>query len=130
MDLKLITDAAERVAAGALVVPCFESESQEAADPSITDQSGWLAGLRSDGEFTGKLHEIAILHRPAGIAAKRLAVIGSGKREKFSPEIARRLGAAAVRSLREKGVRTVAFLLNEAGDQIAQAIGEGAILGS
>ncbi len=141
MQIQLETSPLEKLPVDALAVICFEAEeknaaeapavaSESSADPEIAAQSGWLADLRNTGEFTGKLYEIAILHRPQGTSAKRLVVIGGGKREKFSTVEARRLGGALLRSLKSKGARTVALSLNgfEAPDYIAAAT-EGALLG-
>jgi leucyl aminopeptidase len=99
-------------------------------DEAVAQQDGWLAELRSAGEFTGKLYEITVLHRPKGLAAKRLAVVGGGKQEKFGERELRRLAAVIVRHLQAKGVRTVALQLPAgAGKNDVIAALEGAILG-
>jgi leucyl aminopeptidase len=64
------------------------------------------------------------------LAAKRLAVIGVGKREKFSPAVARRVAGALVRSLRSKGVRNLALLLEQADATMVRSVAEGATLGA
>ena len=56
--------------------------------------------LYDSGEFSGKALEIAILHRPAGLKAKRLVLAGGGKREKFDAAELRKLIGAVVRSLK------------------------------
>ena len=117
----------------ALAVICFDAEGGAAPqDPSIAVQSGWIADLRSCGEFTGKLYESAILYRPEGIPAKRLVVIGGGKSGSFTPTEARRLSGALVRSLKPKGVKTVALSLapEHAAPEYVAAIAEGAITGA
>ena len=91
-------------------------------------QDGWLAEMRATKEFSGKLYEIAILHRPQGLAAKRLAVIGGGKRDKFSTVEARRVAGTLVRTLKAKGVRTIALLLEKPAEYVT-AVAEGAVLG-
>jgi len=123
MQLKVETAQIEKASADALAVICFETEersgaeapaarSRTNADPDIAAQSGWLADLRLTGEFTGKLYEMAVLHRPEGLAAKRLVVIGGGKRERFSSVEVRRLAGTLVRSLKPKGIRNIALLLD------------------
>jgi leucyl aminopeptidase len=142
MQIQIETSPAEAVAADALGVICFESEAQQetgsvaavspaSADPEVANPSGWLAELRSVGEFTGKPYETVILYRPQGVAAKRLVVIGGGKREKFSGFEARRVAGALTRSLKGRGVRSLALLLEppEAAD-LAEALVEGAVLGA
>src|SRR6266566_192310 len=133
MQVQIETSPLEKLTADALAVICFETESAPAtnADPEIAAQSGWLAELRASGEFTGKLYEMAILHRPQGIGAKRLVVVGGGKWEKFSTIEARNIGGALVRALKCKGVRSIALTLEgtDMADNVKAAV-EGAVLGA
>jgi leucyl aminopeptidase len=142
MQVQIDTSPLENLSADALAVICFEAPEDAAAhaaeapavgsaaipDPEIAAQSGWLAELRAGGEFTGKLYETAVLHRPQGLAAKRLVVIGGGKREKFSPLEARRLAGTLVRKLKEKGLRSIALLIEPEAQYVTAAV-EGALLG-
>ncbi len=113
MQVQIETSPLKKLTADALAVICFETEDAAAPgrnpDPEIAAQSGWLADLRASGEFTGKLYEISILHRPPGLVAKRLVVIGGGKREKFSTVEARNIGGALIRGLKGKGARSIAL---------------------
>ena len=77
MQILLETSPIENLAVDALAVFCYEAAE---TDPAIAGQAGWLSELRTSLEFSGKLYDIAILHRPRGVAAKRLVVIGGGKR--------------------------------------------------
>ncbi|MBV9405255.1 MAG: leucyl aminopeptidase, partial [Acidobacteriaceae bacterium] len=147
MQIRVETIAIQDVTADALAVICFEADEKKTeekktgegppgtgeapADAPITAQNGWLAELRSSGEFTGKPYEIAILHRPQGTGAKRLVVLGGGKRDKFSAVEARRAAGALVRALKGKGARTIALLLTDfANRDYVSATVEGAILGA
>jgi len=144
MQIRLETSAVEKLSVDALAVIAFErkeakegttpaeaAEPQENADPDIAGQAGWMAELRASGEFTGKLYDLATLHRPQGTNAKRLVVIGGGKREKLSTAESRRIAGALVRGLKSKGVRTMALLLEglDAAEH-AEAVIEGALLGA
>jgi leucyl aminopeptidase len=140
MQIEFENAPLETIAADALAVICFESEEKTAegpavapstsSDPAVAAQSGWLAELRETGEFTGKLYEMATLYRPEGISAKRLIVVGGGKRGKFTAVEARRLAGALVRNLKPRGIRAIALALNEdANPEVAEAVAEGAILG-
>lgn len=141
MQLHIETGQIEKVGADALAVICFEAEEKGAAtgpagtgpasDPPVAAQSGWLADLRASGEFTGKLYEMALLYRPQGVAAKRLVVVGGGKREKFSSVEVRRIAGTLVRSLKSKGVRSIALLVDTPnGDEYVTPAAEGAVLGN
>ena len=147
MQLQIETWAPEKTTADSIAVICFETPEMEAAastagaeatasasptspDPKIADQSGWLAELRSSGEFSGKLYETAILYRPEGLPSKRLVVIGGGKREKFGSTEIRRVAAALARSLKCRGIRSVALVLEHAdAPNLVTAAAEGALLG-
>ena len=143
MQISVVTSPAEKFVADALAVVCFEDdeavvENQQTEpavqapkllDPEITAQGGWMAELRSSGEFTGKLYETALLYHPQDLAAQRLVVVGGGKRTKFSPIELRRVAGFLVRSLKTKGLRTIGLLLGSSDHADVLAVAEGAILG-
>jgi leucyl aminopeptidase len=144
MQVQIDTSPIENVSADALAVICFETDETQAGqaaelsavapsttpDPQVAAQSGWLAELRVTGEFTGKLYDLAILHRPEGVSAKRLVVVGGGKREKFSAIEARRIAGTLVRSLKSKGAASIALLIeNQPAIEYVTAAAEGAMLG-
>jgi leucyl aminopeptidase len=133
MRVQIETSPLEKLTADALAVICFETDPANPGayhDPEIAAQSGWLADLRASGEFTGKLYELSLLHRPQGVGAKRLAIIGGGKREKFSAVEARNIGGALIRALKCKGIRSIALVLEDGtGADFVTAAVEGAILG-
>jgi leucyl aminopeptidase len=128
MQIQIETSAVEQLSVDALAVVCFESD--ENPPGPLATQSGWLQEILTSGEFNGKLYEIAILHRPQGLAAKRLVVIGGGKQATFSPVEARRIGGSLVRSLKTKGVHSLALLLNQADSPTISAVAEGVVLGA
>jgi leucyl aminopeptidase len=132
MQLLIQTSPAAHTEADALAVLAFEAENgHQPADSALAEQNGWLAELRSSGEFTGKLYETAILHRPAGLAGKRLVVIGAGKAEKISTVELRRIAGTLVRSLKGKGVRSIGLLLDrDPSAEHVLAAAEGAVVGA
>ena len=69
MQLKIETGAVEQLNSDALAVICYEADDNP---PALAVQGGWLKEVIAAGEFSGKLYEIAILHRPQSLAAKRL----------------------------------------------------------
>jgi leucyl aminopeptidase len=128
MESKLISQAFDRVQADAIAVLVFEDDPAPAELAAFTT---WLEELRTSAEFTGKPGELAVLHQAPGVAAKRLVVVGAGKRSAFDAAGLRRAVGATVRSLKQKGVKTLAWWLagvDVAGD--ASAAVEGAILGN
>ena len=86
----------------------------------------------ASAETTGKLFETTLLHRPAGLKAKRLLLIGGGKAKSFSSTELRKAAGAAVRAMKGKSIRTFAFAVPQNGASAAdsvRAIVEGAYVG-
>jgi leucyl aminopeptidase len=127
MQLNIETTPVEQLGADALAAICYESDTNF---PQAAMQGGWLEEIIAAGEFTGKLYEIAVLHRPQGLAAKRLVIVGGGKRAAFSPVEARRVAGSLVRGLKGKGVRSIALLVERVDPATISAFAEGALLGA
>jgi leucyl aminopeptidase len=125
MDIRFETKPAAEIEADVLMVLGFEDA------PPVTLAAESVRELYDSGEFKGKPLEIAVLHRPAGLKAKRLALAGAGKAAKFGSADLRQLCGAAVRTLKSKGARNIVIALDDRfrGDDFAAAAVEGAILG-
>jgi leucyl aminopeptidase len=89
------------------------------------------ADLIASGDVTGKMFETSWLHKPAGLKAKRLLLIGGGKVKKFAASDLRKVAGAAVRALKSRNVRSLAFAVPDAlpGDHSVRAAVEGAFVG-
>ena len=87
-----------------------------------------LQQLQTAGELTGKAFECTLLRWPAGMAASKLLVVGAGKREKFSETHLRHLAGAAVRNLRSRGVRELAWILGSTEPGAVAAVVDGALV--
>ncbi len=87
--------------------------------------------MRTSGEFTGKSGEMATLHQPQGLKAKRLIAVGGGKKDKFDAAVLRKAVGTVVRAVKQKGVKKLAWMLSGDNDTVtAEAAVEGAILGN
>jgi leucyl aminopeptidase len=91
--------------------------------------SGLLKKLSASTEFTGKLLEMTLIHAPGGLKATRLLLVGAGKRDKFDIATLRKIAGAALRYLKSRSVKHLAFLIreNDLNENSAQAVAEGAI---
>ncbi len=101
-----------------------------AADKAIVDAA---AELISSGEVTGKTFETVLVHRPQGLKARRLLLVGGGKAKNFSAFELRKLAGTAVRVLKPKGIRSFAFLAPELASGATDAVKslvEGAFVGN
>jgi leucyl aminopeptidase len=120
-----VTDAAENNNNG---------DKSEKHDPQIqTDDRAVrdaAADLIASGEVTGKMLESVLLHKPQGLKAKRLLLIGAGKAKSFSSSELRKLAGAAVRSLKAKDLKSFAFIMPDGVDGAAKSIVEGALVGN
>ena len=110
------------------------SPSVECADVAVREAA---KDVISSGEVTGKAFETTLLHRPPGLKAKRLLLVGGGKAKNFSAAELRKLAGAAVRTLKSKSIRSFAFALPANGtaagvsaDDAVRAIVEGAFVGN
>src|SRR5580658_6469415 len=121
METKLLYQPLDKVEADAVVFVMYEGDP---ASAELKFASAWLEEMRASGEFSGKTDELAVLHQPQGIRAKRMVVAGGGKRETFD---LRKTVGSAVRALKQKGVKRLAWSLNGADPEAAV---EGAILGN
>ncbi len=95
----------------AAIVNCGDTPVREAAKDVI-----------ASGEATGKIFETTLLHRPAGLKAKRLLLVGGGKAKNFSAAELRKLAGAAVRTLKGKSIRSFAIALPENGLSAAEGV--------
>src|SRR5437764_11076873 len=90
------------------------------------------SAIVSSGDITAKNFETTWLHAPSGLKAKRLLLVGGGKSKSFSITDLRKLAGAAVRALKPRSLRSLAFLVPEgvsATDGVS-AILEGAFVGN
>jgi leucyl aminopeptidase len=125
VEIGATTSATEGFAPELLAVALFEGESP----PDIGEDA---AGVVSDGDFSGKPNETALLYGQQG-KAPRLLLVGLGDRNLATPEKLRRAAATVARRARTLKLREAALSLPElpATDarETAQAAAEGAKLG-
>ena len=65
----------------------------------------------SSGEFKASANETVLLHVPAGLAAKRLLIVGLGKKAKATVHSVRSAAGTAVRFAKPRGIRELVFAL-------------------
>jgi leucyl aminopeptidase len=124
MHVKLATGSASQVDSDALVIIGFEGTPPEGP------AAGQIKEFYDSTEFSGKSGEVAVLHHPSGLSAKRLVLGGGGKRERFDAAELRKLTGVVVRALKSKGIRSITLALDEPfrSDAFSAAAVEGALL--
>jgi len=123
-------DPLAQLSTSALVAYCFEEapSSSGTVERLPEETRHQLQELQTAGELTGKAFECTILRWPPGMAASKLLVIGAGKREKFSDTQLRHLAGAAVRNLRSRGGRELAWILGSSEPSAVAAVVDGALV--
>jgi leucyl aminopeptidase len=140
MKITLHTASPSQIETECLVVPVLDAaeitngDKSDKHNPQIqTNDKAVLdaaADLIASGEVTGKMLEVALLHKPSGLKAKRLMLIGGGKAKNFSSYELRKLAGAAVRSLKAKELKSFAFVAPGGISDAAKSIVEGAFIGN
>jgi leucyl aminopeptidase len=131
MQITLETKPFAGLETDALVSYVFEGDDPIQGRIAEIDQAagGLLKKLSKSGEFSGKPLEMTLIHAPAGLKATRLLLVGAGKREKFEVAGLRKLAGAALRYLKSRSAKQIAFLVREgdSNDGTAQSIVEGVV---
>ena len=132
MQIGFRHDPIAQVSCSALVT--FAFEASQASSGSVERLPGetqsFLQEIHAGGGLSGKAYECTLIHRPPGLAAQKLLVIGAGKKDKFSVGQRRRLAGTAVRYLRTRGVRDIAWVADgpESAAECIESVVEGALL--
>jgi len=117
MDIRLIAANPAEVETDCLVVFALDHGTKEKSEPRLTVKDPALekavADLVAGGEVNGKAYETVLLHRPQGLKAKRLLVVGAGKGKTFSHAEVRRAAGSALRCLKPKMIKSCAIVLPE-----------------
>ncbi|HEV8020517.1 MAG TPA: leucyl aminopeptidase [Candidatus Lustribacter sp.] len=134
MQVRITSDAPASHATGTLVIPVFADKRLDGVAQEIDAAlGGALADVLASDEIAGKPSELAVVHAK-DTPYKRVALIGLGDREKFTPYALARLAGTATRKLGKRNVASLAFVLpaEAKGHELlaASAIAEGAIAGT
>jgi leucyl aminopeptidase len=142
MKITISTAAPSQIETECLVVPVVDAaESKNGDKPKPSPQlqtddkviTAAAADLIAAGEVTGKMLETTLLHKPAGLKAKRLLLIGGGKARSFSTSELRKLAGAALRNLKAKSLTSFAVVAPDLATGVPDAVKsivEGAYVGS
>jgi leucyl aminopeptidase len=88
------------------------------------------AAVLASGEFKAGANETLLLHAPAGLAAKRLLLVGLGKQAKATVVAVRNAAGVAVRFTKPRGIHEVAFALPVTEQLAAAPSGRAAVEGA
>lgn len=120
MDVMMTAHGALEQATPLAAIGLFEGETA----PEL------IASLFETADFTGRSKQTLLLYTRDGAAARRVLLLGLGKREKLTPDLQRELAAIAVQRAAELRLPSCTVDLRAADAPAVQAIAEGALLGA
>ena len=138
MQIDAKVGRAEGEAAELLVLMHCEGESLSKPDTSALDKAlgGSLRDLLQSREFEGRVGEVLVYHTHGKVPAKRILLVGLGKKRQLTLDAIRQALGHAVKRVRQcKAGSFIAVVpaITPRGDaplDVAQAMTEGAILGN
>jgi leucyl aminopeptidase len=127
------------VETAALVVNLYQGVEEPGGATGAVDAAldGQISELIGDGEITGQAGEVTIVHTHGRIPARRVVVVGLGKKEECDLETLRKAIGSVTRRLLKHHIRRFHSVLHGGGDlettgvttrDLAQAIAEAAAL--
>ncbi|MGO8786652.1 MAG: leucyl aminopeptidase [Terriglobia bacterium] len=130
MKIEFRNEPLVELSTAALAAYCFEGApaSSGTVERLPAETRKLFEQMQSAGELTGKAFECTMLRWPAGMAASKLLVVGAGKTEKFSDAHLRNIAGAAVRHLRSRGVRELAWVLASTEPGAVASVVDGALV--
>lgn len=126
----------QSVSADTLIVNLFDDVTSPSGATGAVDQAlgGAISELIASGDLTGKAGEVGVLYPRGAIAAKRVLVVGLGKRSSFNLEGVRQAAANGIKQAQKLKAKQVATIVHGAGiggldvTAAAQATVEGSLL--
>ena len=101
-----------------LVLNALEGFDKFAGATGAVDKAlgGMLATVAREDHFKGRLGETLLLRTQGLIPAKRVLLLGLGKKEQFSEEVVREVAAVSLVQAERLGAKTVVSILHGAGN--------------
>ncbi len=132
MEVRLTNTSWNETECDLLLIPLFEDEGVDEEFVASLDQglAGLVTELRETEEWQGKRHQCTMVHRPQGVSARRLALVGAGKKASWDAEAVRRTVTRAIGEIRGYKLRQVAVVVRSEVPRTAaaQATAEGAVV--
>src|SRR5690349_17632302 len=116
-----VTGRPNDVTVDLLFVPVFQDEDRLDDLPGLDEATGGEIGrARGRGEFKGRAYELFLTPvNGAGWQAKRVALVGAGRRADADAERLRRIAAAAAYTAQLRAVETMGIVIRRGLDVAA-----------
>jgi leucyl aminopeptidase len=124
-----------------LAVLAWDTQTQKGPDakpePTLMTVNPEIAtaaqSILASGEFKAGVNETLLIHAPAGLKAKRLLVVGLGKKPKVTLNSVRQAAGTAVRFCKPRGLKDLVLVFPESEllppGPCSRAVAEGAVTG-
>ncbi|MFB3901960.1 MAG: leucyl aminopeptidase [Acidobacteriota bacterium] len=134
MKISVLQSGWESIECDALIFPVFEDDALDQPPLSRVEHllQGLLAEIRDTDEWKGKRGQLVTIHRPSGIQARRLVIVGAGRQAGFDSAAIRQLMMLAMHKLKDRGFKRIAALRRSriGLESAIQSAVEGLVLGS
>jgi leucyl aminopeptidase len=138
MQVRVRAGQTETEATEALVLILCEGASLSEQGAASLDKAmgGALTDLIKSKEFEGKLSELALLHTQGKIPAKRVLLVGIGKKASVGLDTIRQAMGSAAKRVRQAKATSFTVSIptvvprDSSAIEVAQAMAEGAVLGT
>ena len=136
MKIQVRKGSLAEVPTQAAIVAHFEDDARAGGAAAKLDKKsgGLIAEVISGGDVTGRLNRLCVVYPRGSVQAKRIVIVGLGKRIDFSLERLRGAFATAAQHVRSLNVTEMSTTLDFGAvslpiDLVAEAVVEGVILG-
>ncbi len=138
MQLFAVNGSLSEVECDVLIVNLFQSDTKPQGATGAVDEalSGLVSRIIAEDNFKAKVGDTAVIRTNNAIPAKKIVLVGLGKRETFGLTEIMHASAAAIRACQTLKAKRVATILHGAGQagftayECARATALGAMLGA
>jgi leucyl aminopeptidase len=136
MEITVKAGQIQQEKAALIVVNLFQGVKTPGGATGAVDKAldGLITELIASGDFTGKLNDLAVLYTQGAIPAKRVMVVGLGKKEEFDLDKVRDAAGTVAKRVCQLGIKSYSTIVHGGGKaglsvgMASQAIAEGTIL--
>jgi leucyl aminopeptidase len=133
MKINVLAGKIEKHTTNAAVIPLFENERPGKVAGRVDKAlGGRISRLIRKGDFKPKAGAVHLLYPEGRIPAERLLLVGLGKRSMFTLNRLRQAAGKAAPLLRSSGAQGITYVtdaIGNDGEDLAQALVEGSVLG-
>lgn len=117
MKINIEQGSIQASAADTIIVNLFDDVTIPGGATGAIDAAlaGAVSELIANGDISGKAGEVGVIYPRGAISAKRVLVVGLGKRDGFDVEGVRKAAAIAIKRARDLNAKYVATIVHGAG---------------